>query len=146
MRIVATVLVALHIAFSIAFSGTTGKIAGTVTDARTGERLVSANVIVQGINIGAVTNADGYFAILNVPPGTYTVKASLLGYRATVVADVRVFIDQTTERGGRVRPDAKNAVHQITMYNPSAIRTARTKTLPNADTRLPIADSVERSQ
>lgn len=97
MRFVATAFIVLHILLHLAHGGTTGKIVGTVTDNQTGERLVSANVVVQGLNIGAATNADGYFAILNVPPGSYVVQASLLGYRNTVVREVRLFIDQTTE-------------------------------------------------
>lgn len=109
MRFVGTSFCVLHILFSITFAGTTGKIVGTVTDAQTGERLVSANVVVLGLNIGAATNADGYFAILNVPPGTYRVQASLLGYRNTIVTGVQVFIDQTTELKIRLSEEAVQA-------------------------------------
>lgn len=89
-------ILAFLISTSSVFAGTTGKIAGTVTDARTGEKLISANVIVEGTNVGASTNIDGYFAILNVPPGTYRVRASMLGYTGATLVDVRVVIDQTT--------------------------------------------------
>jgi len=81
---------------SISLAGTTGKIDGTVTDARTGEKLPSANVIVEGTNLGATTNVDGYYVILNVLPGTYRVKASMVGYAPQTIVDVRVNIDQTT--------------------------------------------------
>ena len=78
------------------FAGTTGKISGTVTDAQTGEKLLSANVTVEGLATGAATNVDGFYAIINVPPGTYRVKASLVGYTAVTQVDVRVEVDQTT--------------------------------------------------
>ncbi len=78
------------------FAGTTGKIAGTVTDARTGDKLPSVNVVIEGTTLGAVSNVDGYFTILNVPPGRYRLKASLVGYATAIIADVRVEIDQTT--------------------------------------------------
>lgn len=77
--------------------GTTGKIAGKVRDAKTGEALPSVNVIVEGTNYGAASNLDGYFVILNIPPGTYTVRASIVGYTPAVIREVRVEIDQTTD-------------------------------------------------
>ena len=78
------------------FAGTTGKIAGTVTDARSGEKLLAANVVVEGLTTGAATNVEGFYAIVNLPPGTYRVKASLVGYTTVTQTDVRVEIDQTT--------------------------------------------------
>lgn len=80
---------------AFAWAGTTGKIAGRVTDKSTGEALIGANIIVEGTTMGGVANLDGNFTILNVPPGTYKVKASMLGYRGLVVSQVRVEIDRT---------------------------------------------------
>ena len=89
-----------------AFSGTTGKIVGTITDARSGDRLPSVNVVLEGTTLGAVTNQDGYFVILNVPPGRYRVKASLLGYTPQTASNVRVDIDQTTTQNFRITEEA----------------------------------------
>ncbi len=75
----------------------TGKIAGTITDARTGDPLIAANVVVEGTTLGAATDIDGYFVILGVPPGTHAVRVSMLGYAPSRVVDVRVAIDLTTE-------------------------------------------------
>jgi outer membrane receptor protein involved in Fe transport len=80
----------------LALAGTTGKIVGTARDARTGEPLPSVNVVVEGSNLGAASNVDGYFVILNVPPGRCRVIASLVGYKSATAVDVRVDIDQTT--------------------------------------------------
>ncbi|MBI5731318.1 MAG: carboxypeptidase-like regulatory domain-containing protein [Ignavibacteriales bacterium] len=77
-------------------AGTTGKISGTVTDSKTKEPLVGVNVVLQGTTLGASTDVEGYFVILNVTPGTYTVKASYVGYSARTITNVRVNIDQTT--------------------------------------------------
>lgn len=74
---------------------TTGKIAGRITDA-TGEALPFVNIIVMGTNYGAASDIDGYYSILNIPPGTYEVKASAIGYNSTIVQNVRVSIDLTT--------------------------------------------------
>jgi len=73
-----------------------GKIAGTVTDAVTGESLIGVNVAIEGTTQGAVTDTDGYYTILNVSPGTYTLRASYIGFATQVIENVRVNIDQTT--------------------------------------------------
>ncbi len=75
----------------------TGKIAGRVLDAATGEGLPGVNVVVQGTTLGAATDVDGYYTILNLRPGTYAVRASLIGFTPQVVEGVRVLINQTTE-------------------------------------------------
>ncbi|HEX9007322.1 MAG TPA: TonB-dependent receptor, partial [Bacteroidota bacterium] len=89
-----------------AFAGTTGKIAGIITDARSGDKLPSVNVVVEGTTLGTVTNQDGYYVILNVPPGRYRVKASLVGYTPYVATNVRVDIDQTTTQNFTVSEEA----------------------------------------
>ena len=79
------------------FAGTTGKIAGKVTDKASQEGLPGANILIQGTTLGAVTNSDGEYIILNIPPGSYTVKASFIGYGEVVMSNVRVSIDVTTQ-------------------------------------------------
>ena len=75
---------------------TTGKIAGTVLDAE-GLPLPGANVRLEGTTRGAAANVDGEYFIIGVPSGTYTVVASLLGYRTVNVTDVAVRVDRTTD-------------------------------------------------
>ncbi len=78
-------------------AGSTGKITGTVKARKTGETLPTANVLVQGTSFGTVTDLDGHFLILNIPPGIYHVTASYIGYATLVLSEVRVKIDQTTQ-------------------------------------------------
>ncbi len=77
--------------------GTTGKIAGRVVDAATKEGIPFVNVVVMGTNYGAATDMDGYYSIINLPPGTYKLKASAIGYNAQTVDNVKVNIDLTTK-------------------------------------------------
>ena len=56
-------------------------ITGFVKDAQTGETLISANVALLEINRGSATNTQGYFSIPNIPPGTYTIAGSYIGYK-----------------------------------------------------------------
>jgi len=83
---------------SIVVAGTTGKIAGKVTDAKTKEALVGVNVVVVSTSLGAVTNLDGEYTILNVSPNTYSLKASILGYDPVTVNGVQVSMDLTTHQ------------------------------------------------
>ncbi len=81
---------------SFIFAGTTGKIAGYVKDQETGDPLIGCNVLVEGTYLGAASDGTGAFFILNVPPGSYTVKAMMIGYTAKAITDVSVAIDLTT--------------------------------------------------
>ncbi|MBN1540678.1 carboxypeptidase-like regulatory domain-containing protein, partial [candidate division KSB1 bacterium] len=78
------------------FAATTGKIAGQVTDAQTGEVLPGVNVLIEGTTMGAATNLEGRYNILNVPPGSYSLRASMIGYSTYTVQNVRVDIELTT--------------------------------------------------
>ncbi len=97
------VLLALGMLFQLN-AGTTGKIMGRVIDAKTKEPLPAANVMIEGTNMGAATDVDGYYVILNVPPGTYTLKVTYLGYKEKIIEGVQVNIDRTTEVNIEMEP------------------------------------------
>ena len=78
------------------YAGVTGKIAGFVRDSNTGEPLPRVNVILEGTLMGASSDVDGYYAILNIPPGVYKVQASYIGYQKVEVVNVKVSVDLTT--------------------------------------------------
>ena len=75
----------------------TGKIVDTVTDAESGNPLPGVNVVVVGMQQGATTNAEGYYTILNVSPGTYDMRASFVEYAPQTVEGVNVNLDLTTK-------------------------------------------------
>ena len=107
MKITKTIffdLVFISLIVSNLFSGTTGKITGIITDAESGEVLVGANIQVEETTLGAATDIDGTFVILNVPPGLYTISISYIGYQAVVVKDVRVNVDFTTRLNQNLKP------------------------------------------
>lgn len=90
------VLAAVLIVAVAALAGTTGKIRGVVKDKKTGEPLIGANIRVEGTSLGAATDFDGNYTIVNVPPGEYTVIVSMVGYTQTRIQEVRVKIDLST--------------------------------------------------
>ena len=80
----------------------TGKISGVVKDKSTGESLPGVNVIVEGTSLGASTDVDGFYVILNVPVGRHEVRFTYVGYSERRVNDVIVNIDNTTELNGEL--------------------------------------------
>ncbi len=95
-RFVSSLIILIMLWSLSLFAGTTGKIAGVVKDAESGDGLPGVNVVVEGTSLGAGTDADGTFIILNVPPGLYTVTFTYIGYQTVKVTGVRVNVDFTT--------------------------------------------------
>src|SRR5256885_1835979 len=66
----------------------TGQITGIVKNSD-GQPTASATVMVRGTKLSTVTGTDGRYTLPEVPPGSYTVVAALIGYGfATATASV----------------------------------------------------------
>lgn len=94
----------LFIALS-AMAGTTGKIAGRVTD-ETGTPLVGATVMIEGTSYGAMTDANGEYFIINLQPGSYNVVCQMVGMGKQTKSGVTVIADQTNRIDFQLRPEA----------------------------------------
>jgi outer membrane receptor protein involved in Fe transport len=77
-------------------AGTTGKIVGRIIDSGTEEALIGVNVYLEGTSQGATTDLEGYYVILNVSPGKYTLVADYIGYQVQKRTGISVSIDLTT--------------------------------------------------
>lgn len=84
----------LFVALSVT-AGTTGKIAGRVTDT-SGNPLIGATVMVVGTPYGAMTDANGEYYIINLQPGMYSVMAAMVGMSDKTADGVAVVVDQTS--------------------------------------------------
>lgn len=81
---------------AIVFAGSTGKIAGKVTDSNTGEALLGANVVVMdGSGKGAATDINGEYLLINLSPKSYKIRISMIGYKPVEITDIRVSVDRT---------------------------------------------------
>ncbi len=131
----------------MALAGTTGKIAGHITDKATGEGLPGVNVIVLGTPHGTSTSDDGSFTILNLPPGEYEVRASIIGYASTTVKGVRVNVDQTTNVDAAMEVSAVQMSDIIVQAARPAIQKDLTATISILSSDqielLPVKDFVE---
>lgn len=89
-------ILALTIVFSsFALAETRGKLSGRIVDQKN-EPIIGGTVLLVGTMIGASTDLEGYYAIINIPPGTYDVRISRMGYQTKVIRAVRVSAGHTT--------------------------------------------------
>ncbi|UCE05083.1 MAG: carboxypeptidase-like regulatory domain-containing protein, partial [bacterium] len=95
--------------------GSTGKITGVVIDSQTKEALPGANVMIQGTLKGAATDTEGRFFIIGVPPGTYFLKVTFVGYATIIKENVRVSIGRTTPINFEMKPETITG-EEVTVY------------------------------
>ena len=97
MKKTACHLVLLLILFAVSdlFCGITGKVAGRIIDATTREPLPGTNIFLEGTNLGASADLEGYYYIINIPPGKYNIIARCMGFGAKRLDGIRVSVDAT---------------------------------------------------
>ncbi len=134
-RVLAASLLFAILLHAGAIAGTTGKIAGTVRDAQTKEPLIGASVIVEGTRLGAATNVDGYFVILNVSPGKFNLISSAVGYNRKSVTGVQVSVDLTTTQNFDLSPENVQAEEVVV----TAERPVVKKDLTSSESRVDAA-------
>ena len=74
-----------------------GKLTGTITQKSDNAPAVGVNIMIADTYLGAASAQDGRFVILNIPPGTYSVRVDAIGFAPVVLQNVRITTSQTTE-------------------------------------------------
>ena len=87
-------LIFMFIIFPIELFAAAGFITGKILDSETNEPLPGANIVILGTLYGASADLNGYFFIQRVPPGRYSIRVSMIGYRSITKKDVSVTNDQ----------------------------------------------------
>ena len=77
-----------------ALAAQTGKLEGKVRD-QAGAPIQSAQVFIVGTAFSALTNAQGYYFINNVPAGTIALRGAFIGYKKTEIEGVKILAGQT---------------------------------------------------
>ncbi len=90
------VAVAIILSGYTAYAQTSGKLKGRIVDPK-GEPLIGANILVQGTITGTTSDLDGYYNILNLRTGTYSVEYRYVGFQTKIVKNIKIIPDQTTE-------------------------------------------------
>jgi hypothetical protein len=96
---------------SIALAGTSGGIAGIVTDAKTGAPIsgVLLQITSPSQSVKTTTDAHGRYIVFALQPDNYTVSAEKDGYDARSVSDEAVFADQTQQYDLKLTPASQES-------------------------------------
>ena len=128
---------------ALASAGTTGKITGRVADAKK-QPLAGVNVMLIGQRLGAMTDADGRFQILNIPAGRYEVRFNLIGYGPKVVKDLDVSPDQTTRLDAELAESALQLQEVVVSAKRPVVEVDRTSTMATVNreqiAKLPVQE------
>jgi len=115
---------AIAFAISLPLTAAGSDIRGHVRSADEGEAISSAVVTLEGTDLGALTRTDGYFLVADVPPGSYNVQFSAVGYDVasrevlivgdtTVTLDVRLTASPITLKAVQVTAQRTEFKHEI---------------------------------
>ena len=126
-------IIAIIMIANLAFAGTTGKVAGRVIDKETGKGLPGVNVFFKGTNLGAATDSDGYYRVINIPPGSYTLVASMMGYGVYTIEGVRVRVDRTTTQNISLVTEAMEMDEVVVVADRPLVERDRTNTAAYVD-------------
>ena len=126
--------------FVFAFSGillgqTTGKISGNVIDAKSGEPLIGTNIMIVGANTGAAADPNGYFYIINVHPGTYNIRATMIGYIPITIENVRVSVNRTSSLKIEMTPSVIQGQEVIVQADKIAVKGDQTSSVRNVSAK-----------
>jgi outer membrane receptor protein involved in Fe transport len=87
-------IVMLLFSASLVFAQTTGRLAGRVTDTD-GSPVPFANVLLMDTEMGVQAREDGTYILINIPVGTYDIRAQQIGYRPTTITGQRINVNET---------------------------------------------------
>ena len=96
MKTVAYIFTGTALLLSALSGQSVGTLTGRITDLDTHQPLVGVNVMLEGTDLGAAANAEGRFRIVNIPVGSYTVRVTMMGYKAQARANVHVVPQRET--------------------------------------------------
>ncbi len=85
-----SVLLIFLVIFNVAFASGTGKIRGKITNDKTGEELIGANIVLTGTTIGTTTDINGDFIIDGLEAGVYSITVSFISYESKIIEKVKV--------------------------------------------------------
>ncbi len=109
LRLVSTLFFSL---FSLCLLAQTGSIKGSIKDAKTGDALIGATVLIEGTTTGAAADIEGNFLIAKAPTGAATLTVSYVGYQAKKI-NVQVESGKTTVVNTALDEDAGQALAEV---------------------------------
>lgn len=99
------VVVSLTLLSPIARAGTTGKLTGLIKSDK-GQPIAGANVRIEGLRIGALSDDEGRFLMIGIPAGEYGVRVNMMGFGGYLAEHVSIKPDFTTELNVQLKTEA----------------------------------------
>ena len=96
MKTLTRILIALSFLMALGICQTSGKISGKITDKKNNAPLVGANIIIVQTQAGTSADEEGFFNLINVSPGKYSVRIMMIGYKSVTIEAVVVSVNRTT--------------------------------------------------
>ncbi len=115
-------------AFLSVYSFAQGRLTGTVTDAKTGEKLLGTDVVLLKTQKGTYTDEQGFFELNNIPKGTYKLSVSYVGYR-TFFKNITIQDNETKILDISLKENA-TSLEEVTITAKSKARKLREKAAP----------------
>ena len=94
------------------FAQGTGKIAGTVTDKKTGEALIGAGVKIAGTVKAVGTDSLGRYILTGLAAGKYIIEVSYVSYTSKSITDIEVK-DGATTNVNVILDEAGSTLNQV---------------------------------
>lgn len=100
------IILILLSAISILNAQQFGILKGTVVNKENNKPLPFVNILIKGTLIGTSSDFYGNYAITKIKPGTYTVVASIVGFKKTEIANVVIYSGKETIINIQLEPSA----------------------------------------
>lgn len=117
-----------------------GTISGTIVDGENGEALIGANVYLENTSLGAATDLEGRYVILNIPEGEYTLIVSVIGYSETKISGVKVSAKQVNKLDVAVKSEILST--EVVEVEAKAIHNTEASLLKSRQKSLAVSDAI----
>lgn len=116
-------IISIFFTLSIHAKDDKGGIKGKILDKKTGEELIGVNVVIDGTNIGAVTDMNGNYVLQGLTPGSYNIKIMYIAYKPETIKNVFVKENEFTVLDKIIEEDALG-LEEVVVRGKKITRTA----------------------
>ena len=131
----------IPLAGGTSFAENTGNIHGRIIDGVTGQGVPDAHVVLTDTKISASTDLDGYFVILQIPPGEYTVALTCPNYRTLRISSMVITAGQSINLYS-VQLTPSNGILQDSVLAYKDFKLLKTSAVAEEDTILESVESI----
>jgi len=135
-----TIFFLLSVSLIFAAPSSKGIISGSVVDAQNGEPIVGANIYLESTPLGAASDLDGKFLIENVPPGSYTLVISVIGYSEMHITGLKVKADEIRKLNLAVKPEILTT--EVVEVEAKALRNTEAALLKDRQKSAAVSDAI----